>query len=179
MLSEQRWKTTIFKVLYDEFTETYVWEAVEEVVKGVIRAEVKTMLVPLDTFKDAYNGLRWQYNAKIILEKIEEKFSNFIYLVSKDIYTVEFRYVYGATKVGVGSVISTSRLFAGVPKEWGLSRLEKVVKHELGHFLGLGHCKGKCVMRFSNGLFMLDYKSPYFCDSCKEKLKEALNKVNA
>jgi len=161
----------VFNLIHDELIEGYVIEAARRVIESIIREEVKVFSLPLDVFREAYNGLRWQYNAKIILEKIEEFEKNFVYIISKDIYTVRYRFVYGVSKVGVGSVISVYRIFQGVPKEWQLMRLEKVLKHELGHYLGLRHCRNKCVMRFSNGLFMLDYKPSSFCVDCENQLK--------
>jgi len=52
-----------------------------------------------------------------------------------------------------------------------LDRLVKEALHELGHTLGLNHCKNQeCNMKFSSTVEEIDKKSVYFCDSCLDKM---------
>ena len=53
-------------------------------------------------------------------------------------------------------------------------RIVKVCIHELGHNLGLPHCKAddKCLMNDANGtISQVDKECMYFCDSCKKKIR--------
>ncbi len=52
--------------------------------------------------------------------------------------------------------------------------MRKLILHELGHLLGLGHCVNYCVMRFSNNLLELDEKPDEFCEECKYKLVKVI-----
>jgi len=50
-------------------------------------------------------------------------------------------------------------------------RVVKEVLHELGHILGLGHCRNSlCVMSFSNSVLDVDRKLSKFCSRCAQKL---------
>jgi archaemetzincin len=43
--------------------------------------------------------------------------------------------------------------------------------HEAGHLLGLGHCKGKCVMRLASSLRELDRRPLKSCRGCRTSAK--------
>jgi len=52
-----------------------------------------------------------------------------------------------------------------------IERTLKEAVHELGHTMGLGHCRDAgCVMHFSQSLIDTDVKSSYFCSRCQPKL---------
>ena len=40
--------------------------------------------------------------------------------------------------------------------------------HEIGHVLGLKHCKNNCVMQFSNTLYEAKAKPSILCNNCKK-----------
>jgi archaemetzincin len=69
-------------------------------------------------------------------------------------------------------VVSTHRL--GIDGKVVESRLRKVVIHEIGHNLGLSHCKSKmnCIMKDVNGIIKtIDSSNPDICSSCRKKVR--------
>jgi archaemetzincin len=141
--------------------------------------------IPLSYF-DWY---RMQYVADEVLKFLEnifkellEYYDSIIGIADVDAYSNSLNFVFGIAIRKFG-VVFTSRLkeeFYG--KKGNLSLfLERVIKevtHEIGHTLGLDHCKDrKCVMSFSNSIVEVDNKSPYFCDNCRRELQISTTKV--
>ncbi|NJO88124.1 MAG: matrixin family metalloprotease [Chloroflexia bacterium] len=69
-------------------------------------------------------------------------------------------------------MISTYRIKNTNQKKF-LARLKKVSVHELGHNLGLKHCKSdKCLMRDAEETIKtVDYVDLILCDKCKQRIK--------
>lgn len=89
----------------------------------------------------------------------------------------EYKYsdwgVFGFGYVGnSSSVISTFRLKNENEKVF-YSRIQKVALHELGHNLGLPHCKNKtCVMcDAAETIKTIDRVNKILCDDCRAKIQ--------
>ncbi|MCD6230231.1 MAG: hypothetical protein J7K00_05580 [Candidatus Diapherotrites archaeon] len=74
-------------------------------------------------------------------------------------------FVFGAAIVnGVCCVVSSSGF------EGNTGRIAKEALHEIGHCLGLTHCKNACAMRFSSSVEDIDLKPAKLCSACKKFL---------
>ncbi len=129
----------------------------------------------------AFDFHRKQYRAEVIaqeLVRVKKSHQLVLGIANVDMYVEDLNFVFGLALPSAGvAVVATPRLY---PEFYGASsdqalfeeRLLKECVHELGHLLGLSHCPDvKCVMHFSNSLKDTDVKTPFFCKSCREKLK--------
>ena len=134
------------------------------------------ILRPLDIPKDAYNPIRGQFNSTVILRILPEVCDVVLGVTEVDLYADNLNFVFGEAELfGKRAIISLKRLrqeFYGLPEDEELLRIRalKEAIHEIGHVLGLKHCKGKCVMRFSNSILEVDMKNWWFCEDCLKKL---------
>lgn len=127
--------------------------------------------------KEAFNKLRRQYRADIILDALEKSFEGRILgLTTEDLYADTLNFVFGQAKVnGRVAIISLKRLdpnFYKIPSQQTLEdRASKEAIHELGHCFKLRHCINKqCVMSFSNTIADVDRKGKELCEMCKVQL---------
>lgn len=113
----------------------------------------------------AYNKQRKQYDAAILLDflimKKKEKIA--LWFVSEDIYATGTNFIFGLAIYYKGAVLSTYRLTSDL--------ITKEAIHEIGHVLGLEHCKNYCVMKFSNSIYEVKLKPSNLCENCSKKLK--------
>ena len=135
---------------------------------------------PLDTFDWDRRQYRADLVNSVLASLYDEVLDGGVYVlgvVEGDGYVPGLNFVFGLTSRGlrVASIYTARlRLPGGLLEE----RLTKLVLHELGHLLGLGHCRNpKCVMLFSNSLRELDSKSDKFCGECALKLKKAYEDI--
>ncbi len=119
----------------------------------------------LELIKDAYNQQRDQYNANILLRHLLEikKVDTALWIIKKDLYCTDMNFVFGYAFYQKGAVLSTYRLSSRKLKE-------KESIHEVGHVLGLNHCRNRCVMQFSNSLFEAKIKPSFLCENCRRKI---------
>ncbi len=129
----------------------------------------------------AYNPQREQYEGEIFLKIIRgysrQKKRITLGITKVDLYTDALNFIFGLAQCpGTCAVISICRLYPSfyfLPHDEDLlkRRILKEAVHELGHCMGLKHCKlRRCVMAFSNSIGDTDYKQPDFCDNCRKKL---------
>jgi archaemetzincin len=146
---------------------------------GVACAIAPALPQPLD----AYRRSRGQYLSTKILEELGRLdlpgASRLLGVVDLDLYVPELNFVFGqATMGGRQALIALPRLrqgFYGLAEDRDLFHLRvlKEAIHELGHTLGLGHCRDRsCVMSFSNFLRDTDVKGATFCLTCRSMLAE-------
>ena len=97
-----------------------------------------------------------------------------------DLYIPIFTFVFGEAQLsGRAAIISLFRPGGGAdgvrpPRAVLLERLLKLSVHELGHTLGLGHCRqAGCLMNFSSNLEKLDRTKTAFCQYCRVLLADA------
>ncbi len=119
-----------------------------------------------EPIKIAYSSKRNQYDASLLLSSLLKSREEvlLLHVISKDIYVDEMNFIFGIAQPGRGAVLSISRLRSD-------ELIEKEAVHEIGHVLGLRHCRNECVMQFSNTVFDAELKPTSLCDDCKRRLK--------
>lgn len=126
----------------------------------------------------AYNPIRKQYNSTIILQSIKNGCDIVLGVTEVDLYANHLNFVFGEAELGgERAVISLKRLrpeFYGMHDQNLLKlRTLKEAVHEIGHVLGLRHCRNeRCVMHFSNSIIDTDLKSWKYCEKCRRELAE-------
>ncbi len=92
-----------------------------------------------------------------------------------DLYIPGFNFVFGLAEPSRRTaVIGLSRLRSPDPAITQ-HRIITEILHELGHLLGLQHCREpRCTMYFSNTVEDTDRKGPGFCQRCRHRLGHRL-----
>lgn len=166
---------------------------IEETLPELI-CEVSSNLIHLP--HEAYDGAREQYISGPILNEVlryalkleGERRERCIVLgvVDADIYSPGMNFIFGEAQCpGKAAIISLFRLrpeFYGEKPDHRLfiNRAIKEAIHEIGHALGLRHCRNPlCVMHFSLHIGMTDRKMHRPCEDCMAKLKhKAFQRIN-
>lgn len=123
-----------------------------------------------------YHAGRQQYHAPSLLHRLRGRRREpacLLAVTGADLFAPGLSFVFGeADLAGRCAVISLARLrepYLGFPLTAQRVAQRALVEavHELGHLLGLGHCRRpECVMRFSNTLADTDRKRAEFCPRC-------------
>ena len=188
---------TIVPIYFGTWTE--LLEPLAQRIQAEFGYQVETRPPALDPER-AYDGSRGQYNSRILLAQLlyqhqrsdgdrgvqthgsddlaEESASRILGLVGVDLFVPVLTYVFGEAQLrGSSAVVSIHRLSPevyGLPADEDLllARLEKEAIHELGHTLGLLHCRAmSCVMRSSTYVEEIDLKPDTFCPACQALLQ--------
>lgn len=134
----------------------------------------------------AYDPIRKQYRSSTVLSMILTRWpttqeERVLGVTDIDLYAPGLNFIFGEAMSWRGpAVISLHRLrpeYYGMPQddELFLGRVLKEAVHELGHTLGLGHCRNpSCVMFFSNSILDTDRKEVQLCRGCYARLIENL-----
>jgi len=98
-------------------------------------------------------------------------------VVSEDLCRSGDEYLFGLSRESTGSaVVSTARLeneYYGLPEDDGdlIDRLVKESAHEVGHLLGLPHCRNReCIMYNPLVLDDINRQKRGFCPACRAHL---------
>lgn len=137
----------------------------------------------------AYDERRCQYNSRLILDRLlrcgHDTFG-ILGVIQVDLFVPIFKYVYGLALIGCQcAVISLHRLrpqFYDQPPNRDLLvvRAQKTALHEIGHSLGLTHCRDRrCVMYSSTRIADTDFKQSHYCPTCLELFTWHLERCQA
>ena len=118
----------------------------------------------------AYDTERKQYNAGLLLGYLLSRNETRFWVIKDDIYYPGMNFVFGLALPSRGAILSTSRL-----NSKNLIRKEAI--HEMGHVLGLRHCKNHCVMQYSNSLLDAKFKPSTLCSECKKRVLEFIDQI--
>jgi archaemetzincin len=156
--------------------------------EGIVRAVGESLRLPVSLEKvpldlgSAFDHSRQQYNSTALLAQVIDlpgaPGERRIAVVDVDLFIPILTFVFGEAQLsGPAAVVSAHRLsnrFYGMPRDDAAleARLTKELVHELGHTLGLYHCRQfECVMRSSTYVEEIDLKRDSFCDSCRALLQ--------
>jgi archaemetzincin len=130
---------------------------------------------------EAFNVVRNQFYAQVILSKIERSKANsrekVIAVCEEDLYLPDEPYIMGwVDRLSGTAVVSLYRIrqeFYGLPEDESkiYPRLYKEAMHRIAHLFDLTECRNpKCVNYFSQIMLDIDNKSDKFCDICRRQL---------
>jgi archaemetzincin len=131
--------------------------------------------------EEAFNVIRNQYYAQVLLSKIERTKANsrekVLAICEEDLYLPDESYIMGwVDQLSGTSVVSLYRIrqeFYGLPEDESkiYPRLYKEAVHRLAHLFDLTECRNpKCVNYYSQIMLDIDNKSDKFCDICRRHL---------
>lgn len=135
------------------------------------------VLNELIDIEHTYNIQRRQFYSTKIIETIKNSnlvpFGFVLILTDMDLFVPVLTHIYGEAELeGRFSIVSVCRLheeFYTSETNYSLllERSYKEIIHELGHNIGLKHCKDwRCVMHSSSGIEEVDIKGSIFCEQC-------------
>lgn len=136
---------------------------------------------PLPVPSGAYNPSRRQYLASKLLMLVEslrrgEGFDLGFGVTLLDLYVDGLNFIFGEAS-NRSAIFSTNRLRIGLDADSKLysKRIATVARHEIGHILGLDHCRNaQCCMRFHNSVEEVDRGSEDFCPRCAGEVSRIL-----
>jgi len=136
-------------------------QAISREYGNILKVGIRGRMEPDDRF---FSRERQQFDADLLLTSLMNYDNLFLWIIHEDMFSDGLNFVFGCAIPFKGAVLSTFRLRSK-------DLIEKEAVHEIGHVLGLDHCKNECVMMFSNSLYEAMLKPKSLCDLCKEKLR--------
>jgi archaemetzincin len=140
------------------------------------------ILYTLIDIEYSYSIQRRQFYSTKIIESVKKsnpvKDGFVLVLTEMDLFVPVLTHIYGEAELnGRYSIVSVCRLHEEFYTSESnhallLERSYKEIIHELGHNVGLKHCKDwKCVMHSSSGIEEVDIKGSLFCADCHTMAK--------
>ena len=152
---------------------------------GPVFARSVDILKGMKMPEEAYNIIRNQFSARVMLSKVERTKANsrekVIAICEEDLYLPDEAYVLGWVDTLSGTaVVSLYRIrqeFYGLPEDESkvYPRLFKEAMHRLAHLFDLTECRNpKCVNYYSQIMLDIDNKTDKFCDICRRQLTNVM-----
>jgi len=112
--------------------------------------------------EEAFDTSKGQYDVHYLLENFKNspEFSYGLWVMENDISDFWHAFLFGAAADGK-AIVSKARLNDG-------ECLAKEACHEVGHLLGLAHCKNICLMQPSATATEVENKGNSLCENCKK-----------
>jgi archaemetzincin len=152
------------------------YTADSEEFKGIVSEKLKEVF-GVDTrdagamapYEGAYDIRRKQYDSHVLLDYLLRvmRSENALWVLDQDIFYDNMNFVMGLAMFHMGAVVSTYRLDSA-------EMVAKESIHEVGHVLGLQHCRNECVMQFSNSIEAAQKKPSVPCAHCKGLLNRKI-----
>ena len=145
------------------------------------------MLPPLAHPAYALDAQRRQYNAAVIISKLESitfhPYDKIVAVVDVDLFVPIFTHVFGEARQGGNTALVSMYRLEKKGKDqspassMALERAAKIALHELGHLYDLSHCMdSKCLMHFAGDLEDLDRTPLYLCRYCTAFFRDAVKR---
>lgn len=159
--------------------------AVDELIVSVVAANLQTMMGlntdvrPGQTKPEyAYQHGRRQYDAGKIINTLASDNSNVpltLGITRYDLSTPILTFVYGESQLGGKAALISLYRITDDKTDVTCTRAAKIGLHEVGHLLGIGHCRtADCLMCFSASLEKLDQLHLKFCKACEHEISRRL-----
>lgn len=129
----------------------------------------------------AYQHGRRQYDAGKIIDSLTSGTGRAPFtlgITQYDICTPILTFVYGESQLGGKSALISLNRIGDKKKDVTYERVAKIGLHEVGHLLGIGHCRSTgCLMCFSTNLEKLDELQLRFCEACAYEISNRLRHI--